>query len=151
MPAQLAEQCGQTMWNSVRWGKIYFELGRLEQPWLNKTLVPARQAHGTNQGRTPFICTGRGRIMAPAPAPIRTFLQPLDFFFSSQTCPMTFSIKFLQDFDKVHFNFGSSAQALQHCSLVSLNMNKLGYADQVHPRSNELTRRTPELVWHFRL
>ncbi len=48
----------QRNWNSVGWGKNIFCTGptraaKAEQ----KSLVPARQAQRTNQGRTPFICT----------------------------------------------------------------------------------------------
>ncbi len=55
--AQLTGQRGKRNWNSVRWGKKYFVLGRQEQQRENKkSLLPARQAQRTNQERTPFIC-----------------------------------------------------------------------------------------------
>ncbi len=58
LPAQLAWRWGQRNWNSVRWGKIYFVLGRLEQPRQNKNpLYRHRQAQRTSQRSAPFICT----------------------------------------------------------------------------------------------
>jgi hypothetical protein len=44
-------------WNSVLWGKTYFELGPTRAKAEPKSFVPAWQAQRTNQGRTPLICT----------------------------------------------------------------------------------------------
>ncbi len=61
LPAQVAGRWGLIKWKSVRLGKQCFVLGWLEQAkaW-QKSLVPARRAKRSNQGRTPFICTPGG-------------------------------------------------------------------------------------------
>ncbi len=61
LPAQLAGRWGhspgQRHWNSVRWGKKYFELGRREQPRQGKNVLYQHDKPNESTKEGPFTCT----------------------------------------------------------------------------------------------